>query len=251
ARALAAPGDGADGPAGAQRHPAAGAPVPVAPDARRLLAWHGLLTARDLRAMGVAPPPGEPVAGDWHADPARWAALHAALRAAVAAHARAHPLQPDLPVPAAAAALGLPDPALVAALATAPLRLRDGRVAAGPAPLPPPVQAAVDALRADLAAAPFAAPDRARLAQLGLSGRELAAAAARGLLLRLPGDVVLRPDAVPEALTRLRALPAPFTASEARAAWRTTRRVAIPLLEHLDAQGSTVRVDATRRRLAD
>ncbi|MDT4933132.1 MAG: selenocysteine-specific elongation factor, partial [Pseudonocardiales bacterium] len=49
--------------------------------------------------------------------------------------------------------------------------------------------------------------------------------------------------------TRLAALPQPFTASEARQALGTTRRVAIPLLEHLDAQGRTERIDTTSRRV--
>jgi selenocysteine-specific elongation factor len=68
--------------------------------------------------------------------------------------------------------------------------------------------------------------------------------------MRLGGDVVLLPSATNEALTRLAALPQPFTASEARQALGTTRRVAIPLLEHLDAQGHTERVDATSRRVS-
>ncbi|HEV2888074.1 MAG TPA: SelB C-terminal domain-containing protein [Jatrophihabitans sp.] len=45
----------------------------------------------------------------------------------------------------------------------------------------------------------------------------------------------------------MRALPQPFTASQARQALRTTRRVALPLLERLDAAGLTVRLDDSRR----
>ncbi|WP_313565882.1 SelB C-terminal domain-containing protein, partial [Mobilicoccus sp.] len=44
-------------------------------------------------------------------------------------------------------------------------------------------------------------------------------------------------------------LPQPFTTSEARAALGTTRRVAIPLLEHLDEKGWTRRVDAGHREV--
>ena len=47
----------------------------------------------------------------------------------------------------------------------------------------------------------------------------------------------------------MRALPQPFTASEARQALGTTRRVALPLLEQLDAAGLTVRIDGTRRTM--
>ena len=41
----------------------------------------------------------------------------------------------------------------------------------------------------------------------------------------------------------------PFTTSEARQALGTTRRVAIPLLEHLDGRGWTRRVDAGHREI--
>ncbi|MFN2624425.1 MAG: SelB C-terminal domain-containing protein, partial [Chthoniobacterales bacterium] len=50
-----------------------------------------------------------------------------------------------------------------------------------------------------------------------------------------------------EAIRRLAALPQPFTLSEARQALDTTRRVAVPLLEALDRQGGTRRIDSTRR----
>jgi selenocysteine-specific elongation factor len=45
----------------------------------------------------------------------------------------------------------------------------------------------------------------------------------------------------------LAALPQPFTTSAARQAMSTTRRVVIPLLEHLDARGWTRRIDAGHR----
>jgi len=47
----------------------------------------------------------------------------------------------------------------------------------------------------------------------------------------------------------LRALPQPFTTSQARQALGTTRRVAIPLLEFLDAHGLTDRIDQLTRRV--
>jgi selenocysteine-specific elongation factor len=47
----------------------------------------------------------------------------------------------------------------------------------------------------------------------------------------------------------LAGLPQPFTAAEARQALRTTRRVAIPLLEFLDRAGVTQRLPDDRRRL--
>ncbi|MGB9304563.1 MAG: SelB C-terminal domain-containing protein, partial [Mycobacterium sp.] len=41
----------------------------------------------------------------------------------------------------------------------------------------------------------------------------------------------------------------PFTTSQARQALNTTRRVAIPLLEHLDVRGWTRRLDAGHREV--
>jgi selenocysteine-specific elongation factor len=50
------------------------------------------------------------------------------------------------------------------------------------------------------------------------------------------------------ARERLAGVPQPFTLSQARSAWRTSRRVAVPLAEWLDARGVTQRLpDATRR----
>ncbi len=61
--------------------------------------------------------------------------------------------------------------------------------------------------------------------------------------------VYLLPTAYGEALRRVAALGGPFTTSEARRALGTTRRVAVPLLEALDAAGRTRRIDATRREV--
>ncbi|MGH3534426.1 MAG: SelB C-terminal domain-containing protein, partial [Pseudonocardiaceae bacterium] len=44
-------------------------------------------------------------------------------------------------------------------------------------------------------------------------------------------------------------MPQPFTVSDARRALGTTRRVAAPLLAHLDGQGLTRRIDADHREL--
>ena len=45
----------------------------------------------------------------------------------------------------------------------------------------------------------------------------------------------------------LAGLPQPFTMSQARQALGTSRRVAVPLLEHLDDRGWTRRVDGRLR----
>ncbi|MGH3235681.1 MAG: selenocysteine-specific translation elongation factor, partial [Streptosporangiaceae bacterium] len=59
---------------------------PDLPSAADLLRRHGFLRASALAAMGVPGGP-PPVAGDWLADPARWAGLRRQLAEAVAAHA--------------------------------------------------------------------------------------------------------------------------------------------------------------------
>jgi selenocysteine-specific elongation factor len=172
------------------------------------------------------------------------------LREEAAAHARAVPLDPGLSLEAARQRLGLPDLALLPPLAAdAGLFTDSGRVRlpdAGPT-FPREVVTALEQLRAKLTEMPFAAPEADELSDAGLDAGILAAAAKAGLVMRLPGGIVLLPDAEEEAIARLSALDQPFTASEARQALDTTRRVAIPLLEFLDGRRRTRRVDGARR----
>ena len=70
-----------------------------------------------------------------------------------------------------------------------------------------------------------------------------------GRILRLGDGVVLLPTAPALAMRELSALAQPFTTSQARQALDTTRRVAIPLLENLDARGWTTRVEGGHRRV--
>jgi selenocysteine-specific elongation factor len=219
------------------------------PDAAALIRWHGLIRRSDLVAMGVTPE-AAPVAADWLADPAHWASLRRRLAEEVERHATADPLDPGLPVEAARSLLGLPDRRLVDALAGSPLRLEAGRLhASAVVGLPAPVAEAVRCLRADLRKQPFRAPEADRLAELGLTARPLAAAVRAGALLKIADGIVLLPGADTEAVRVLAALPQPFTVSEARRALDTSRRVAIPLLEHLDRRGLTVRAEDARRRV--
>ncbi len=220
---------------------------PAVPGAAELLRRHGLARRADLRAMGVTgfPPP---VAGEWVADPAHWAALRGRLATLAAAHAAGHPLAPGMPVDAARAALGLADRRLVEALAAGQLASAGGGLHAA-APLPEGLLAAVRELRRALAAAPFLAPEAGRLTELGLSARELAAAGRAGLLLRVSDQIVLAPGADEQAAGILAGLAAPFTTAQARQALGTTRRVAIPLLEYLDRAGVTERLADDRRLL--
>jgi selenocysteine-specific elongation factor len=216
------------------------------PTAADLLRRHGVLRKSELTAMGLATT-AEPVAEDWLADPEHWESLVERLGALVAEHAGRQPLNPAIPVDAARTALDLPARALVEALVRPPLRLTAGRIGAPGTSLPHRVLAAVEVIREELAAAPYRAPAAARLGELGLTDAALAAAARAGLLLRIADQVVLAPGADVAAGAVLAELPQPFTVSEARIALDTTRRVAVPLLEHLDARGLTRRIDADRR----
>ncbi|WP_214324475.1 selenocysteine-specific translation elongation factor [Nonomuraea sediminis] len=207
------------------------------PDAAALLRWHGLLTGAELASMGC-PPAGTPVAGDWYADPAHWADLGRRL----ADHLSRRPaLDPGITVDAAARLLGLPDRRLAEALAVPPLTVEGGRVLPAGRSLPAPVAGAVARLAADLAEHPFHAPTAERLEELGLTGGALAAALRAGALTSIGKNLVLLPGALDQAADTLARLPSPFTVSDARVALDTTRRVAVPLLEFLDARGITRR----------
>jgi selenocysteine-specific elongation factor len=228
---------------------------PDMPTAADLLRRHGLMRAGPLHAMGITDHPA-PVTGDWLADPGYWAALRRRLTETVASHAQHRPLAAGLPLEAARAALGVPDRRIVEALVRPPLKVRDGSIlpaaaAAAGHGLPERVLAAIRELRHDLATEPFLAPDAARLHDLGLDSRAVAAAERAGLLLRISEQIVLAPGADAEAARLLAGLPVPFTAAQARQVLRTTRRVAIPLLQYLDRAGVTERLADDRRRLSD
>ena len=80
-----------------------------------------------------------------------------------------------------------------------------------------------------------------RLAELGLGTKQLATAVRAGELLKIADGIYLAPGADDTATQRLRALPNPFTLSQARQALDTTRRVTVPLMEHLAHCGITRR----------
>jgi selenocysteine-specific elongation factor len=112
-----------------------------------------------------------------------------------------------------------------------------------------PAEVGVAELEQRLRQEPFSAADSPELDALRLGARELAAAERAGRLLRVSGDVVLLPDGPARAMRVLAALPQPFTLSAARQALGTTRRVAVPLLEHLDGRGWTRRLDGNLREV--
>jgi selenocysteine-specific elongation factor len=110
-------------------------------------------------------------------------------------------------------------------------------------------EAGLKELESRLRDTPFLAPERDEIRAWGLGRRELAAAEKADRVVRLADEVVLLPTAPALAMRELARLPQPFTLSEARQALGTTRRVAVPLLEHLDRRGWTRRVDAAHRTI--
>lgn len=201
----------------------------------------------ELRAMGL-PAVGLPVGG-WAVDEQHWSTLAREATHRVHEWLSENSLATGMPVEALRRSLELPDAFLVHTLLEgSELTVRDGLVStAGGAHLPPGVDSALRRIESELAERPFRAPEAAELTRLGLGTRELAAAERAGRLTRIADGVVLGPDAIASAARELAQLPQPFTASQARQALETSRRVAIPLLEHLDAAGFTRRLpDSTR-----
>ena len=214
----------------------------------------GFARVDDLARDGfttAAPPQGIIAFRDWWIAASQVTRWKHTLTDALHAHTAAHPLAPGMPRKAAMDALGLQEEGLLGlAIAAAKaessegvLRLPGQRADLGAA------ERGVAAIEERLKAEPFAAPEADDLTELGLGPKELAAAERAGRLLRLKQGIVLLPSAPEEARRRLAGLEQPFTLSAARQALGTTRRVAIPLLEYLDAQRITRRGDGGQRTL--
>jgi selenocysteine-specific elongation factor len=213
------------------------------------LARRRFVRRSDFVAMGWPVPAGATSVGPWLIAPGLADELAARVPQVVARYRQLRPLEPGPPTAVLRSALELPDTDLVPALVRPPLSLRDGRVVAEAVGLPPAVQQAVDRIRGRLADDPFAAPEAGDLTAAGLGTRELAAAVRAEQLVRIAEGIYLLPGAADEARRRLTGLAQPFTLSQARQAWGTTRRVAVPLAEWLDARGVTVRQPDNSRRL--
>ena len=208
----------------------------------------GVVAVPEARVLGWAPQ-GVRV-GDWVVDEELYGRLPGRAAELVAEWSAANPVAAGMPAATLRASLHVPDEVLRAALVKTALSIHNGLVRRhGPDDvLPVAVDRAVTEVASRLAREPFAAPEAADLSALGLGPRELAAAERTGRLVRLTDTVVLAADAPARAARILAALPPPFTVSEARRALGTTRRVAVPLLERLDADGITRRnQDGTRQ----
>lgn len=228
------------------------------PDPAGELRRRQVVRRSDLVRAGVLPPDAHPPDGavvhaDWMVHTDRWKQWSGDLLTHLDTWAAARPLSPGIPRDALARTLGLPDAKLLRILVSeSPSVVEDGsgihRTGVGPL-FPPEVEAALDGVRRRLDAEPFGAPEVPELVAAGLTEAHLAAAVRSGLLIRVGSGVYLLPSAVPRAVRMLAALPQPFTLSEGRLALGTTRRVAMPLLEVLDRNGYTRRVDGTHREV--
>jgi selenocysteine-specific elongation factor len=229
------------------------------PDLLSEVRRRGAVTRSRLAVLGLLGPDetlpaGLLLVGHHVVHPEAWQRWREGLAQAVEEHRREAPLEPGLPVKAVQHVLGLPDTGLVEALVRASegtLVSAGGRVTrpgAGPA-FEPAAQRALDELCQRLARHPLDAPELPELAAAGLTREILAAAAKLGLVLRLPGELILHPSAPDVVISAVARLDQPFTLSQARQALGTTRRVMVPLLEQLDAIGRTERVDTSKRRV--
>ncbi|WP_193605653.1 SelB domain-containing protein [Nocardioides dongkuii] len=187
-------------------------------------------------------------AGRWVMSADRAEAAAAQVLELVTDHDRARPLDRGLPLAVLADRLHLPSPELVAAVLREPLRLVEGRVLAPAGDvLPVELERALTRLAEELSTNPFQAPTADRLRDLGLDPTRVAAAARAGRLLRLAPGIVLMPGAERRAVEALGVLPQPFTTSQARSHLGSSRRVVLPLLEHLDRARLTRRLPDDRR----
>ncbi len=246
------------------RHAAYLETVPDGGDARLEVVRRGAVRVGFLQRLGlVGPEPGASgeengnpanvrVFGDWwvHAPVMdRWAAR---LRDAVESLAGSDPLAAGLSRGAAAALLEVDwdDTLLNAVVAEAGMEQQGGYIRLpGQGAVLGPAEQAIATLEHRLLAHPFDAPEGDDLTALNLGAKELAAAERAGRILRLDGSVVLLPTAPALAMRELARLEQPFTTSQARQALGTSRRVAIPMLEHLDSRGWTRRVDGSHREI--
>ncbi len=237
------------GAAAARARELAGTDVPTG---RTVVAREGAVPVADLTRRGLSVAPSEALAvGRWRVSTQQRDRWVTALRQACQEQQRKDPLRPGLPTAAAGRAIGLPDLDLLPfVVEAAGLTTTAGAVLQpGVRPDLGAAEAGLQQVESRLRAAPFDAPDRPMLAELRLGPRELSTAAALGRILRIDAEIVLLPDAPAVAMRALAALEQPFTTSAARAALRTTRRVAIPLLEHLDGRGWTRRVSGDQREV--
>jgi selenocysteine-specific elongation factor len=188
-----------------------------------------------------------------------WEAAAAAALAAVEGQHRTDPSAPGLPVQTARAAARAPGWPAAAGNEVVEALVAGGRlVADGPVLRLPGHGVRLDPAQRALRARVEAAVDEAgvgllgdaALAELGADRKATALLVRLGVLVPIaPGGYLGRATLEQAVATLRRSFPGgrPFAATEAREALGTTRRTLIPLLEHLDRTGVTVRRGDLRR----
>ena len=203
-----------------------------------------------IERLGLEPF-GDAQVDGWFIDPATWAQLPDEAVSRVRAWEHEHPLEHGISRAALTRQLALPAPVIMDyVIARTPLMSEAGRIATTPRGLLPlEVESSIRTLESRWRADPFYSPDVPELHALRLGASEQAAAGRSGRVLVVAKDVVLSPGVVDAASVALLALPGPFTLSEARKTLSTSRRVAVPLLEHMDSTGRTDRISPELRRV--
>ena len=110
--------------------------------------------------------------------------------------------------------------------------------------MPEPLRAAGGAIRAALAAKPYDPPSRQVLAPDPVSARALRFLIDSGDAVEVGAEVVLGADSFVRATELIRRYiqeHGPATLGDLRSALGSTRRVMLPLLDHLDRRGVTLR----------
>ncbi len=236
--------------------------------ARRLVSERGAVRAADLlpltgvRAESVAARGGVAMEGGWLLAPEFVERFGRALREALGAHHAAHPLRPGLESGEAHAWLAggdarFRDASLAHALISHLTKL--GTIATDGSHLRLPDHAAstvgrddADRLVAAVAEGEPTPPSVKELAAKGFGAELVRAACADGRLVRIAPDLVITPEFLARATETARRIGAGarITVSAFREALGTSRRFALPILEHFDAHGLTRR-DGDVRVLRD
>jgi selenocysteine-specific elongation factor len=191
--------------------------------------------------------------GDWVLSPAFLDGVRERLAAILAGHHADHPLSPGMDVGEVRVLLAehhasLADPGLADAMIDH--QTSSGSIARDGTAIHLPTHRAstagredADRLVAAVAAAELAPPTIRELIASGFGPELIKAVCAEGRLVRISQDIVITPGllARAEALVRERATAPGITVSSFREALGTSRKYALPILEHFDAKGLTRR----------
>ena len=221
-----------------------------------LVRERGAVPETEVALLVGTPPPASAVIGGWAVDPEVRAAWRRAVADRLTAFHEREPLAPGAPIgdvrsvvagalraSGAPAEAGLVEVALDDAVTTGDVertattvRLAGHRVSLDADD--PAVRRLLDAIGGDHEATP---PTLAELAATGIARDVVEAAVAGGLAVRVSKDLVFTPSLVARAETVARAATSGITVSAFREALGTSRKFALPLLEHFDRTGVTRR----------